>query len=51
MAYTYLTPTWVIIWEMALGNGVPPPVLLGGIALTVLALLLLLKPEEAIARA
>ena len=29
MAYTYLTPTWVIGWEVALGNGVPPVLVLG----------------------
>ena len=26
MAYTYLTPSWVILWELALGNGAPFPV-------------------------
>ncbi|PIV73899.1 MAG: EamA family transporter [Rhodobacteraceae bacterium CG17_big_fil_post_rev_8_21_14_2_50_65_11] len=45
MAYTYLTPTWVIGWEVALGNGVPPVLVLGGVVLTVLALGLLLKDE------
>ncbi|RFU12777.1 DMT family transporter [Rhodobacteraceae bacterium W635] len=45
MAYTYLTPTWVIGWEVALGNGVPPALVLGGVVLTVLALGLLLKEE------
>ena len=25
MAYTYLTPAWVILWEGALGHGWPPP--------------------------
>jgi drug/metabolite transporter (DMT)-like permease len=47
MAYTYLTPTWVIVWEIALGNGVPGPLLLVGVALTVIALLLLLRDDEA----
>ncbi|MEL7025997.1 MAG: DMT family transporter [Pseudomonadota bacterium] len=47
MAYTYLTPSWVILWEMALGNGVPPVLILGGVALTLVALFLLLKNEEA----
>lgn len=46
MAYTYLTPSWVIIWEIALGNGVPGPLILGGVALTILALFLLLRDEE-----
>lgn len=45
MAYTYLTPSWVILWEIALGNGAPPALVLGGVALTVLALLLLLESD------
>lgn len=45
MAYTYLTPTWVILWEIGMGQGVPPVIVLGGIGLTILALLLLLKNE------
>ncbi|WP_233557057.1 DMT family transporter [Gemmobacter lutimaris] len=47
MAYTYLVPSWVLIWEVALGHEVPPAIVLGGVALTILALLLLLKDEEA----
>lgn len=43
MAYTYLVPSWVILWEIALGHGAPPLVVTGGIVLTVLALLMLLK--------
>ncbi len=46
MAYTYLTPSWVIVWEAALGNAVPPVLVLGGVGLTVLALLLLLRDES-----
>ncbi|MHA6263129.1 DMT family transporter [Arenibacterium sp. CAU 1754] len=46
MAYTYLTPSWVILWEMALGNGVPGGLVFAGIAMTVLALWLLLLDEE-----
>ncbi|MEM9551681.1 MAG: DMT family transporter [Pseudomonadota bacterium] len=46
MAYTYLTPSWVIGWEMALGNGVPPAAIMVGIALTVGALILLLRNEQ-----
>ncbi|MAY33346.1 MAG: DMT family transporter [Rhodovulum sp.] len=46
MAYTYLVPTWVICWEMILGNGLPQPMMLIGIGLTVAALYLLLKDEE-----
>ncbi|WP_082224121.1 DMT family transporter [Pseudorhodobacter wandonensis] len=43
MAYTYLTPSWVILWEIALGRGVPPVGVLAGIAMTILALYLLLE--------
>ncbi len=46
MAYTYLTPSWVILWEIALGNGAPTGLVLVGVALTVTALLMLLKPDE-----
>ncbi|SDE25374.1 DMT family transporter [Ruegeria marina] len=46
MAYTYLTPTWVIFWEIALGNGVPSGLILVGVTLTVTALVILLKPED-----
>ncbi len=45
MAYTYLTPSWVIFWEIGLGHGVPPLLVLGGVGLTILALFLLLKDE------
>jgi drug/metabolite transporter (DMT)-like permease len=43
MAYTYLTPSWVILWEIALGQPVPAALVLVGVGLTMLALLLLLK--------
>ncbi|MEL7167589.1 MAG: DMT family transporter [Pseudomonadota bacterium] len=43
MAYTYLTPSWVILWEIAFGNGVPGALVWGGVALTVVALGLLLR--------
>lgn len=46
MAYTYLVPTWVIGWEIALGRSAPPLIVLGGVALTVIALSLLLKDEQ-----
>ncbi len=45
MAYTYLTPVWVILWELALGQGAPPALILPGIALTIAALALLLKDD------
>ena len=48
MAYTYFTPSWVIIWEIALGNGAPRPLILGGVGLTILALILLLRDETTI---
>jgi drug/metabolite transporter (DMT)-like permease len=47
MAYTYLTPSWVILWEIALGRGLPPALILGGIALTIGALLMLLRGPKA----
>lgn len=46
MAYTYLTPSWVIGWEIALGNGVPSALVLVGVALTIAALALLLRDED-----
>ena len=45
MAYTYLVPSWVILWQLALGGAVPVIWVLGGVGLTVLALLLLLRDE------
>lgn len=47
MAYTYLVPSWVLLWEIALGRPVPPLAVLGGVALTMAALALLLKDEDA----
>lgn len=46
MAYSYLIPSWVILWEIALGRGAPPLAALPGVGLTLLALALLLKDEE-----
>ncbi len=46
MAYTYLTPTWVICWEAALGHGVPAGLILVGVVLTIAALVMLLKDEH-----
>ncbi len=45
MAYTYLTPSWVILWQVALGKGAPAPIVLGGVGITVIALVLLLRDE------
>lgn len=50
MAYTYLTPSWVILWEIALGNGAPTPIVFGGVSLTILALYLLLRNDEVIGK-
>jgi drug/metabolite transporter (DMT)-like permease len=47
MAYTYLVPGWVICWEGALGNGLPPMMISAGILLTFLALFLLLRDDDA----
>jgi drug/metabolite transporter (DMT)-like permease len=41
MAYTYLTPSWVILWEIALGNPAPSGLVLLGVGATVVALGLL----------
>ncbi len=46
MAYTYLLPTWVIGWQAALGQPMPPAMVLAGVALTIAALLMLLKNED-----
>jgi drug/metabolite transporter (DMT)-like permease len=45
MAYTYLVPSFVILWELALGHGAPALLVVPGIGLTGLALILLLKDE------
>ncbi|MEH6836938.1 MULTISPECIES: DMT family transporter [Falsihalocynthiibacter] len=45
MAYTYLVPSWVILLEILLGHGAPSGASLVGVALTVGALLLLLRQD------
>ncbi|MFK7940233.1 MAG: DMT family transporter [Roseovarius sp.] len=45
MAYTYLTPSWVILWQAALGHGVPGGLVAVGVALTIVALLMLLRDK------
>lgn len=45
MAYTYLVPSWVILWAWMFGKSLPDKILLIGVALTILALILLLKDE------
>ncbi|WP_336245286.1 DMT family transporter [Maritimibacter dapengensis] len=46
MAYTYLTPGWVILWELAFGHGLPELRVLAGLIVTFGAVALLLKHEE-----
>jgi drug/metabolite transporter (DMT)-like permease len=43
MAYTYLTPSFVILWELVFRAGLPTAMVLPGIGLTVLALVMLLR--------
>ena len=45
LAYTYLTPGWVILWELAFGHGLPGAMVLPGVALTFVALAMLLRHE------
>ena len=45
MAYSYLTPSWVIFIEAMIGNGLPGAIVLAGVAATIIALFLLLKDE------
>ncbi|MGA9254771.1 MAG: DMT family transporter [Roseobacter sp.] len=47
MAYTYLVPSWVIVWETAQGKALPSAWVWGGVVLTMLALALLLRDEDA----
>jgi drug/metabolite transporter (DMT)-like permease len=46
MAYTYIVPSFVILWELELGQSVPSALILPGVVLTALSLLMLLKDEE-----
>ena len=45
MAYTYLTPSWIILWEIALGRGVPSALVMIGVGLSIDALIMLLRYE------
>ena len=47
MAYTFLTPSLVILLEAMIGHGLPNPLVLPGVGLTIAGLVLLLKDEEA----
>lgn len=46
MAYTYLTPSFVILWEFALSGSLPTAMLLPGIGLTFAALAILLHEDR-----
>jgi drug/metabolite transporter (DMT)-like permease len=46
MAYSYLTPAWVMLWEIGFGSALPPAPVLFGIGATVIALLMLLRKES-----
>ena len=46
MAYTYLTPSWVLLWTLAMGSTTPEPIVLVGVGLTVVELLLLLRNDS-----
>ncbi|MFC7703034.1 DMT family transporter [Plastorhodobacter daqingensis] len=45
MAYTYLVPSFVILWEVALGNSLPSGLVLPGVVMSAVALMILLKDE------
>ena len=45
MAYSYLTPAWVILWEIGFGSLLPPAHVLLGISATIVALLMLLRND------
>ena len=46
MAYSYLTPGWVVLWEIGFGNALPPVPTLLGLVATVVALVMLLRNED-----
>ena len=43
MTYTYLTPAWVILWNAGLEAALPPMTVGFGVAMTIVALVLLLR--------
>lgn len=45
MAYTYLTPSWVLIWEVALGHAVPSGFILAGVAMSIAALVVMVMED------
>lgn len=46
MAYNFLTPVWVILIEVLMGQGWPPLLISAGIILAIIALIMLLKDEH-----
>ncbi len=46
MAYTYLVPSWVLVWEIALAGDTAPAKVIIGLALTIFALFLLLRNDD-----
>jgi drug/metabolite transporter (DMT)-like permease len=46
MAYTYLVPSWVLVWEVALSGDTAPVKVIIGLGLTIFALFLLLRNED-----
>ncbi len=48
MAYTYLVPSTVIVWQFGLGQSIALQTILPGIALTFLSLFLLLKNDSSV---
>ena len=46
LAYSYLTPGWVMLWEIGFGNALPPVPTLLGLVATVVALVMLLRNED-----
>jgi drug/metabolite transporter (DMT)-like permease len=46
MAYSYLTPGWVMLWDVGFGNALPPVPMLLGLVATVVALVMLLRNED-----
>jgi drug/metabolite transporter (DMT)-like permease len=45
MAYSYLVPSWVLVWELAQGAAPPPLPVLAGVTLSAGALVVLLRPD------
>ena len=45
MAYTYLVPSWVVMWEFLFNGATQPLALMAGVVATLLALVMLLRGE------